>query len=398
MDRETRRIVENYRRDEAGPLENNVIDELVGGDLDREEFLRERRCSVSAPERSARCCASSARRDLAYGGPDVAGQAGGTIRARHPRLRRVARAVSAQRGRIARLRRHSRRVPDVHQPAGQVVPWLATSWKPNADATVWTFQLRRGVRFHNGKTMTSADVVASLKHYVGKGSNAGLGAVLRRRRGLGARADTRSSFRLKSPLGAFPYLLSQTTYQAIIQPASIAGQAGHVGRERHDRHGPVQAAAVRRQAERRARPPRRLLGRPPAARRSQGHLLPGQRAAGARAAGRADRPRDAAVAAGGPAVQEQREVHVLLAADCPRTGRSACGPTRARSRMRGCAARSRSRSTGRSRSRESCSATGRSATTTRSGSGSRRPTGRSSSARRTSRSRGRCSRRRVPRT
>ena len=52
---------------------------------------------------------------------------------------------------------------------------LATTWKPNKDATVWTFQLRKGVRFHNGKEMTSADVVASMKQYVGKGSNAGLG-------------------------------------------------------------------------------------------------------------------------------------------------------------------------------------------------------------------------------
>jgi MarR-like DNA-binding transcriptional regulator SgrR of sgrS sRNA len=29
----------------------------------------------------------------------------------------------------------------------------------------WTFILRRGVRFHNGKEMTSEDVVASLKRW-----------------------------------------------------------------------------------------------------------------------------------------------------------------------------------------------------------------------------------------
>ena len=40
MDRETKRAIEEYRRSEAGPLENNLIDELVGGDLDRQEFLR----------------------------------------------------------------------------------------------------------------------------------------------------------------------------------------------------------------------------------------------------------------------------------------------------------------------------------------------------------------------
>ena len=32
MDRETRRIVEEYRRSEAGPLENNLVDELVSGE------------------------------------------------------------------------------------------------------------------------------------------------------------------------------------------------------------------------------------------------------------------------------------------------------------------------------------------------------------------------------
>src|SRR5512144_3267681 len=40
MDRETRRAVEEYRRSDAGPIENNLIDELVAGELDRQEFLR----------------------------------------------------------------------------------------------------------------------------------------------------------------------------------------------------------------------------------------------------------------------------------------------------------------------------------------------------------------------
>src|SRR4029450_6694358 len=40
MDRETRRSVEEYRRSAAGPIENNLIDELVNGEFDRQEFLR----------------------------------------------------------------------------------------------------------------------------------------------------------------------------------------------------------------------------------------------------------------------------------------------------------------------------------------------------------------------
>lgn len=39
---------------------------------------------------------------------------------------------------------------------------LAVSWSANADATVWTFKLREGVKFHNGKVFDAEDVVYSL--------------------------------------------------------------------------------------------------------------------------------------------------------------------------------------------------------------------------------------------
>ena len=81
------------------------------------------------------------------------------------------------------------------------------------------------MRFHNGKEMTSADVVASMKHYVARGSNAGL-APFYDAAGVSARGRYTVVVRLKAPLGAFPYLLSQTTYQAIIQPASIVAKPG----------------------------------------------------------------------------------------------------------------------------------------------------------------------------
>ena len=39
MDRETRRRVDEFRRD-ANEIDNNLIDELVAGEVDRQEFLR----------------------------------------------------------------------------------------------------------------------------------------------------------------------------------------------------------------------------------------------------------------------------------------------------------------------------------------------------------------------
>src|SRR6476646_6200590 len=38
----------------------------------------------------------------------------------------------------------------------KVLPSLATSWKSNKTGTVWTFQLRKGVKFWTGKPFTSA--------------------------------------------------------------------------------------------------------------------------------------------------------------------------------------------------------------------------------------------------
>ncbi len=40
-----------------------------------------------------------------------------------------------------------------------VQPQLAESWEKNADATQWTFHLRKGVKFHDGHELTSKDVV-----------------------------------------------------------------------------------------------------------------------------------------------------------------------------------------------------------------------------------------------
>jgi len=41
----------------------------------------------------------------------------------------------------------------------QVLPDLATSWQPSEDLKSWTFHLRPGVKFHNGKPFEAADVV-----------------------------------------------------------------------------------------------------------------------------------------------------------------------------------------------------------------------------------------------
>ena len=53
------------------------------------------------------------------------------------------------------------------------IPELAESWNSTPDARVWTFKLRRGVEFHNGKTMTADDVIFSINHHRGEDSTSG---------------------------------------------------------------------------------------------------------------------------------------------------------------------------------------------------------------------------------
>ena len=65
-------------------------------------------------------------------------------------------------GRRAGLRTAHRWAVPVRRRAGAApIPALASSCTPNAAATVWTCNLRTGVRFHDGATLDAGDVVTS---------------------------------------------------------------------------------------------------------------------------------------------------------------------------------------------------------------------------------------------
>ncbi|MBP6645347.1 MAG: ABC transporter substrate-binding protein, partial [Burkholderiaceae bacterium] len=47
----------------------------------------------------------------------------------------------------------------------QIKPQMVESWTESADHRLWTFKLRKGLEFHDGKPVTSEDVVASLQRW-----------------------------------------------------------------------------------------------------------------------------------------------------------------------------------------------------------------------------------------
>jgi peptide/nickel transport system substrate-binding protein len=228
MDRETTRRIEDFRRYEAGPLENNLIDEFIGGEMDCSEFLRRGTMfglSVGMMGSLLALAGEAAAAPMSTGAVTTA-KAGGTLRLGIAAFGASLEPYLLNEGGSLAFAGIPGEFLTFTTPKGQVVPALATSWKPNADATVWTFQIRKGVKFHDGSTMTAKDVVASMKQYAGaKGSNAGLSPFFDAA-GVSATGPYTVRFKLKSPIGVFPYLVSQTTYQAIIQRAKDAAQPG----------------------------------------------------------------------------------------------------------------------------------------------------------------------------
>jgi len=68
---------------------------------------------------------------------------------------------------------------ETHPETRAPIPSLAESWSPSPDAVVWTFKIRKGVQFHDGKEMTTDDVVATLKRHSDEKAESGALGVMK---------------------------------------------------------------------------------------------------------------------------------------------------------------------------------------------------------------------------
>lgn len=94
---------------------------------------------------------------------------------------------------------------------GGLEPELATEWDASKAAGSWAFKLRKGVEFHNGKTLDAQDVVDSINIHRGPDSTSGGAAMMKIVTNVRADGDT-VIFDLSEPAVDFPLYLTQNAF------------------------------------------------------------------------------------------------------------------------------------------------------------------------------------------
>ncbi len=102
-----------------------------------------------------------------------------------------------------------------------IVPHLVESIEPADGAAKWVFKLRKGVTFHNGKTVTATDVVETYNYHRGENSKSAVKSALGIIKNIVADGPETVIFELSSGSADFPYVTSD--YHLPIYPAKEGG-------------------------------------------------------------------------------------------------------------------------------------------------------------------------------
>ena len=239
-------------QDSIGPLELEVIESYAQGKMDRRELMR--RGSVvglSIPFLGAviAACGSDDDGDSA---PSTDGEAAPSTDGEAGTTDAPAAAGEIQQGgilRIASQRPGSPLDPVAMDNIGSytpvlqsfeylcgkgegaaLAPMLAESWSPNDDGSVWTFNIRQGVKWHSGGDFTAADVVATM----GRLATANLQTYITED-SVVAVDDYTVEVTLLTPDGQFPYQMSVYNPQSVVTPVDY--ELGTLFDERPDGTG-----------------------------------------------------------------------------------------------------------------------------------------------------------------
>jgi peptide/nickel transport system substrate-binding protein len=221
-------------RAQRSELENHIIDEYRAGYIGRREFIRRGTIvGMSLPLVGflASACGSGEKDSGGEGAAPVSKEdiaKGGTLRTglQTPGSDLNPIVVNNQ-GALAVLGQSGEYLIFSDREL-KAVPRLAESWEPNGDASKWTFKIRQGVKFQDGKPMTAQDVAATFNYQAdpdtgGNALSAFTGVLSKG--GAQATDDTTVVFELEAPNGNFPFNTSSDNYNLIILPKGFDNES-----------------------------------------------------------------------------------------------------------------------------------------------------------------------------
>jgi peptide/nickel transport system substrate-binding protein len=104
-----------------------------------------------------------------------------------------------------------------------VIPELAESWEITEGNTVYTYHLRKGVKFHDGQEMKADDVVASMNRWIDAAANA---QTLTGDARFAKVDDYTVAIRMEKGTLYLNEMIAGLGQQAVIMPASVIGSVG----------------------------------------------------------------------------------------------------------------------------------------------------------------------------
>ena len=96
-------------------------------------------------------------------------------------------------------------------------PHVAESFEPSNNAQKWVFKIRKGITFHDGRSLTADDVVNTINYHIGADSKSPAKSVLSSITSIKADGKDTVVFELKGGNADFPFLL--TDYHLPIYPS-----------------------------------------------------------------------------------------------------------------------------------------------------------------------------------
>lgn len=107
-------------------------------------------------------------------------------------------------------------------PDGSIAPELAESIESSADARTWMFKLRKGVEFHNGKSLTQDDVINSINRHRGKDTVSAAKSLFKPVKDIRKDGDDTVVVELEGPNADFPFVLAD--YRLIVMASDADGK------------------------------------------------------------------------------------------------------------------------------------------------------------------------------